>query len=202
MTDWFYEENGQPRGPVSERDLATMFANRLLSAETRVWTTAFGNEWRSASQTTLAKSAGVMPPPLPAASATTAQPPQTQAATGYSPPYVPPSDVWAYLLAFSPLVFVVLEVVLYKQFGGKPGDAVPAILYWLGPLPLVWADARNLYLSRRNPQKREVMPFVLLTPFAYFWRRWAITRTSIKFLWIWIACFVAYAVAMAALSDG
>ncbi|GAA4129504.1 GYF domain-containing protein [Aminobacter aganoensis] len=46
MTDWYYEDKGQQRGPIPESDLALMFANRLLPLETRVWTVKFGNEWR------------------------------------------------------------------------------------------------------------------------------------------------------------
>ncbi|MGX8010115.1 DUF4339 domain-containing protein [Mesorhizobium sp. ORM8.1] len=193
MKTWFYEENGQQRGPISESDLVTMFANRLLSLETRVWTAAFGNEWRPASQTPLAEARGVMPPPL-ASTGTTAAQPLTSALQDAAP-----SDLWAYLLAFSPLLLIVLEMVFYNPLFPAPGDKVPVAGVWLGLL-LAWADARNLSRSRRNPQMRRMVPFVLLTPIGYFWRRWAITRTSIKFLWIWIACFVAYVISVAALS--
>ncbi|MBT1154099.1 hypothetical protein J1C56_00675 [Aminobacter anthyllidis] len=46
-----------------------------------------------------------------------------------------------------------------------------------------------------------MVPFVLLTPIGYFWRRWAITRTSLNYLFIWICCLVSYAVVLAGLSD-
>lgn len=201
MSGWYYEENGQQRGPVGEADLAAMFANRFLPPETRVWTEAFGNEWRAASQTQLAPLPGAIPPPL-AAAATAAMPPigSPQAATGYVPPYAPPSDLWAYLLAFSPLLFSLLEIVFYNPFAHVPGDVIPVIGFWIGLL-LAWADARNLNRSRRNPQLRTMVPFVLLTPIGYFWRRWAITRTSLKYLFIWIGCLVVYAVVLAGLSD-
>lgn len=204
MSDWYYEDKGQQRGPIPEGDLALMFTNRLLAPATRVWTAAFGNEWRAASHTPLAKSSGVMPPPLAAAAgaATAAPPPiaSQQAVAGYAPPYAPPSDLWAYLLAFSPLLFIVLEVITYNPFVRAPGDVIPVVGFWIGLL-LAWADARNLNRSRRNPQLRTMVPFVLLTPIGYLWRRWAITRTSIKFLWIWIACFVAYAFVLGALTE-
>lgn len=202
MSDWYYEDKGQQRGPIPESDLALMFANRLLSLETRVWTAAFGNEWRLASQTPLARSAGVMPPPLAAEATTPAQRPMgaPQAATGYTPPYAAPSDLWAYLLAFSPLLFSALEILFYNPFAHVPGDVIPVVGFWVGLL-LAWADARNLNRSRRNPQLRTMVPFVLLTPIGYFWRRWAITRTSLKYLFIWIGCLVFYAVVLAGLSD-
>ncbi|RUV10153.1 DUF4339 domain-containing protein, partial [Mesorhizobium sp. M7A.T.Ca.TU.009.01.3.1] len=38
MTAWFYEENGQPRGPIEETDLSAMFSSKALPANTRVWT--------------------------------------------------------------------------------------------------------------------------------------------------------------------
>jgi len=200
MTDWYYEDKGQQRGPIPEGDLTIMFTNRLLPPETRVWTAAFGNEWRPASQTPLARSAGPTPPPL---LATATQPPvgTPQAATGYMPPYAAPSDLWAYLLAFSPLLLIVLEIAIYNPFVRAPGDVIPVVGFWIGLL-LAWGDARNLNRSSRNPQLRTMVPFVLLSPIGYFWRRWAITRTSIKFLWIWLACFIAYAIVVGALMEG
>ncbi|WP_406873610.1 hypothetical protein WHT83_09315 [Aminobacter sp. P9b] len=176
-----------------------MLTNQLLPLETRVWTVAFGSEWRPASQTSLARSSGVMPPPL---AATAPQPPiaAPQAVGGYTPPYAAPSDLWAYLLALSPLLFSALEILYYNPFAHAPGDVIPVVGFWIGLL-LAWADTRNLNRSRRNPQMRTMVPFVLLTPIGYFWRRRAITRTSLKYLFIWIGCLVFYAVVLAGLSD-
>lgn len=123
-----------------------------------------------------------------------------QATAGYAPPYAPPSDQWAYLLAFSPLLFSALEIVFYNPFSHVPGDVIPVVGFWIGLL-LGWADTRNLNRSRRNPQLRTMVPFVLLSPIGYFWRRWAITRTSLKYLFIWIGCFALYALILAGLSD-
>ncbi len=86
---------------------------------------------------------------------------------GYTPPYAAPSDLWAYLLAFSPLLFSVLEIVFYNPFAHAPGDVIPAVGFWIGLL-LAWADARNLNRSRRNPRLRTMVPFVLLTPIGFF----------------------------------
>lgn len=198
MSAWFYEENGQQRGPVGEADLAAMFANRFLPAETRVRTEAFGGEWRPASQTPLVRSSGVMPPPLAAGAATAA--PAPVGAPRYVPPYAAPSELWAYLLAFSPLLLIVLEIAIYNPFVRAPGDVTPVVGFWIGLL-LAWGDARNLNRSGRNPQLRTMVPFVLRSPVGYFWRRWAITRGSIKFLWIWIACLLVYAMILGALTE-
>lgn len=209
MIEWFYEENGQHRGPVKEEDLRVMFANGFLPPHTRVWTAAFVNEWKPASQTELVQRAAGSPPPLsppfagvppfPAHgySGTSAAAP---AATG--PAYEEPNDVYAWLLALSPLAFAVVEALLYNPlYPDNAAKLVPGIGFWVGLL-LAWLDARNLIRSRRNPQQRAMVPFVMLTPVAYFWRRYAVVGTSLNFLWIWIGCFLAYAFALGALLEG
>ena len=37
---------------------------------------------------------------------------------------------------------------------------------------------------QRNPQRKVLLPFVLLTQVAYPWRRSSVTGTSLKYLWI------------------
>ena len=195
MTDWYYEENGQQRGPVKEADLATMFTNRFLPPTTRVWNSTFGNEWRAASQTTLVHAAGPTPPPLsqPAAGA-------VQAAV-YAPPYQAPTDTWSWLLAFSPLALAVIEMALFDEFNPRVGEVAPIVGFWLG-LGLAIVDAKNLYRSQRNPKPRVMVPFVLLSPIGYFWRRQVVVGRSVKFLLIWIACFVAYMMVAGTLLEG
>lgn len=203
MTDWYFEQNGEQRGPIDQDDLALMFSKQLLPADTRVWTASFGGEWKPASQTPFAQAARVSPPPLNPA------PPSTVPASKvdvYVPPYQPPTDAYAYWLAFLPLPLLFLDIVLASTAGGEVpsedsiGSVSGVVGFWAG-LALAAVDAKNLHRSGRNPKPRPLVPFVLLTPIAYFWRRHVLVGASLKFLWIWLACFFVWVVGVAALLD-
>jgi len=47
---WFYEQGGQPAGPVAEDSLRELLQNGALPPDCRVWCAAFGDEWRRASE--------------------------------------------------------------------------------------------------------------------------------------------------------
>ena len=46
--DWFYEQNGQAAGPVTEDALRELVRNGAVGRDCRVWCQAFGSEWRRA----------------------------------------------------------------------------------------------------------------------------------------------------------
>lgn len=197
--EWYYENNGQPCGPIGEADLAAMLATNVLAPDTRVWTATFGNEWKPASQTHLApRQNGPMPPPIPVGVAAFVQQPP-QMAYGqqgiYIPPYQPPTDTYAYWLAFSPLLMLALDLLIFNASDGQDEENIMGVSsvagFWLSIL-FSSLDARNLYRSGRNPQHRTMVPFVLLTAIAYFWRREVVAGLSGKFILIWIACTFAW----------
>lgn len=122
------------------------------------------------------------------------------AAVGNAQPAAAPSDVRAYLLAFGPVVMIVLEMILYHPL--RPvGELAPAIIGWAGLL-LAWLDARGLKSSGRNPQRRTMWPFILLTPVGYLWRRHAVIGASLKLLFIWLGGMAVYIVILVGLSEG
>jgi uncharacterized membrane protein len=49
MSDWYYAENNEQKGPVNEAELKTHFATNRLPAETLVWSDGMAN-WTPASQ--------------------------------------------------------------------------------------------------------------------------------------------------------
>ena len=64
---------------------------------------------------------------------------------------------------------------------------------------LTFYDAKAIKAAGANPQGKTLVPFMLLTPLGYLWRRAAVTGTNYYLLWIWLGCAVAYLVIQAAL---
>jgi hypothetical protein len=202
MADWYYEQNGVQRGPLSEADLTTMLANHLLPPNTLVWTASLGSAWRPASQTRLeAAPQPVRPPPLPVAAAL---PPPLPAAKGVMlnpvhaeglPEREPPHDDYAKWLAFTPLLGLAVDFVLFangNDIANGHASWVTSVLFFLANSIFAMLDSRNVYRSWRNPHRKALAPFIFLTPIAYFWRRARITGSSFDYLWIWLACGVVY----------
>ncbi|MBZ9795586.1 DUF4339 domain-containing protein [Mesorhizobium sp. ES1-4] len=221
MAEWYFEENGAQRGPVSEGDLNTMLVNHLLPPGTLVWTASLGTVWKPASQTHLEAApqrlrppplpqVAVAPPPLPAAhrSALLQNPGGVVSASSsewpsdYRPEQVAPHDDYAKWLAFSPLLLLVIDLVLFANgndvVDGPFAGATPFLGAW-GSLIFASLDARNIYRSWRNPKHRALIPFVLLSPIGYFWRRAWLLKKGFGYLWVWLACAAFYMVVLGAM---
>ncbi len=222
MAEWYYQENGAQRGPVAEGDLNTMLVNHLLPPNTLVWTASLGSAWKPASQTHLeAAPQPVRPPPLP--QATMPPPPPLPSARAplptisagltsdsievppedFRPERVPAHDHYAKWMAFWPLLLMVIDLVLIadgKNVESDPYAGVTSLLAVWGSLIFAVLDARTIYHSWRNPKRRVLVPFVFLSPLAYFWRRAWLLKTSYAYLWIWLGCAFAYAIVVAAAS--
>lgn len=220
MTDWYYEENGGQRGPVSEGDLTAMLINRLLHPNTLVWTASLGSAWKPASQTHLeAAPQPVRPPPLPAA--TVAPPPLSKPTGGPTPllgrqPHAAaqesggpvPSSLtgkWAMWLAFTPLIFLAADIILASAGINPDGDSPQAlgVMIWSG-IATVWLaymDAQAIKKSGRNPQRRTLVPFIFLFPIGYFIRRRIVAAAPLTPLWIWLTSAVVYVMGGAALAQ-
>lgn len=134
---------------------------------------------------------------LPTHRAGPATPPSGHAA----PPYIPPGankplDTFAQLLAFSPLIFAALDLMVAVSGNDPNGDnrIARALPYWItvGTIVLAVMDSRRIADHGLNPQRRTLAPFVLLTPIGYFIRRNGVVPHSLRFLWIWLASVVGF----------
>lgn len=214
MADWYYEENGAQRGPLSEGDLNAMLVNHLLPPNTLVWTASIGSAWKPASQTHLeAAPQPVRPPPLPQTAVVSPPLPAAHRSallqntaggastsfnewpTTYRPERVPAHDDYAKWLAFTPLLGLAVEFILGAGGNGIENerfDCILSVFFFLANSIFAALDSRNVYRSWRNPKRKALGPFIFLTPIAYFWRRARITGSSFDYLWIWLACAVAY----------
>lgn len=204
MADWYYEENGAQRGPVSEADLRVMLGNGLLARDTRVWTASFGAQWLPASQTELRAHAQTTPaggpPPLTGAA------PLRPAFAHPMPPMAGaggmPVTAYMWLIALFPLFTLAADIALAAA--GKNPNVPPqstGIGLWTGVFLMLfaWKDAQAIQRAGFNPTKRTMVPFMLLTPVGYFIRRKVVTGSSLSPLWMWLACGLGYGILSIAL---
>ncbi|MER9546459.1 DUF4339 domain-containing protein [Mesorhizobium sp. M0437] len=215
MPDWYYEESGAQRGPVSEGDLNTMLANHLLPPNALVWTANLGPNWKPASQTHLeAAPQPVRPPPLPTVSAPSPPLPATApivlgrqatlAVPASGAVLSPPTEKWAMWLAFTPLIFLAADIIFASAgidpYGDNNQARGAAIWSGIGTLWLTYKDAKAINNAGLNPQRRWLLPFIMLMPIGYFVRRRYVAATPLTPLWIWLVSAVVYVMGAGALS--
>lgn len=196
MTEWYYEQDGAHRGPVSEADLNVMLANRLIDASTRVWTASFGQQWKHANETKLE-----VPRPMPPPLSPVAAPPELPSLAENSPK---PSKVYAYLLAFLPMLGLVLLAAMASNV--SPSDLskiinIVPVGTAIASLLLAYLDAKELRRANIVSPTKVMVPFVLLLPGAYLIRRSAVTRLSWAPFWIWLVSFLVLAGVLGVLTE-
>ena len=87
---WYYEKIGkQPVGPVSEESIKLLLEAKTIDYNTRVWTKAFGKEWKTIKNTDLG-CRGDVPPPLPTEEI---------------------NNIAAWLIAVTPLLVIVISMI-------------------------------------------------------------------------------------------
>ncbi|ESZ68192.1 hypothetical protein X727_23315 [Mesorhizobium sp. L103C119B0] len=187
MSLWFYERDGKPIGPVDESELASIIAAGEVDPETRVWTAEFGTEWKVANQTRLFRD-DLSAPPLPQL----VEPPQLAPMIGRQTAkfvHPEPSEIYAYLLAGSPLLITVLVLAAWFATRNLADGALAAVYVGatLATLVLALRDRGELVKTGLAKSDTMMVGFVLLTPLIYFLRRAAVTnRSAQKYIWIWL----------------
>lgn len=200
MTDWYYAEDGQPQGPVPQAKLAAMLREGSLPASTQVWTEAFGEDWRQASDTDLVPPRRG-PPPLRPASPLSGP----LDASSVRRPMMPPNSQndavgsaggYALALAFTPLAVLVIDatITLAAGYPDKRTDNFVNLWGAIAVIACAVLDSRNLAQAGLNPKGRYLAPFILLTPLGYLWRRAAVIGSTYRLVLIWLACAIGLVV--------
>ena len=106
-TIWYYEKIGkQPVGPVTEDSIKLLLEAKVIHHNTRVWTKAFGKEWKAIKDTDLC-CRGDVPPPLPTEKV---------------------NNIAAWLIAATPLLVIIISMIFGATgFGASIG--ISFILY-------------------------------------------------------------------------
>ncbi|UCV28798.1 DUF4339 domain-containing protein [Ferribacterium limneticum] len=170
---WFYEENGQRKGPVVEPDLVKLIKASVISHGTAVWKQGFP-DWLSVENTELRVHLdNTAPPPL-------------------SGEKINNTLVW--LLAFAPLIGYFLEWFIAGAIHGNQVGAAIAMAdskYWFVTLglniALAFFDERRLKSAGHNTEKFK--GWIWLVP-VYLYQRAKATKQNLAYFIVWIVCFV------------
>jgi hypothetical protein len=169
---WYYEKNGmQPVGPVSEDSIKLLLDAKTIHNNTRVWTKAFGNEWKAIKDTDLYYS-GDGPPPLATEEV---------------------NNIAAWLIAITPLLGVILSVP-FVATSASVLIGIDSLLY----IGLFIIDQTFIKRSGRDPfDIWNVVPIILLAILfvpAYLYNRAERTGQSLAIFWTSIVVFVPFIV--------
>jgi hypothetical protein len=171
---WFYENNGQRIGGISETDMIALINNDTLSYGTSVWKKGVP-EWIRIENTELRTYLDkIAPPPL----------------TG---DYVGNTLVW--LLAFAPLIGLVIKYFLAEVMNPSNQYLIEKAAtngdYWYVTLVLTlalsyWDEKR---LKKMGANTKAFSKWALLVP-VYLYQRAIILKQNLVCFGVWIICFI------------
>lgn len=179
--NWFYEEEGQRKGGITEADLVALIKSGKVAYGTSVWKKGFP-DWIKIENTELSVHLEeIGPPPLKGE-------------------HINNTVVW--VLAFAPIIgyfleYVVAGVIYEGQFdaNGEPSanEAVSSGKYWYITLilniALSYFDARRLKKAGHNIDKFK--GWVWLVP-VYLYQRAKNLNQNLAYFIVWIVCFVLF----------
>jgi hypothetical protein len=171
LADWFYEEDGHRKGPVTEDVIINLIKATTITYGSLVWKSGFP-EWLKIEDTELrAHLEKISPPPI----------------TGK---HVNNTIVW--ILAFAPLIGLFLEVCVAFTVNADTGEAaMDNNKYWFITLALniglSYLDENRLKHAGWDTSKFKGMTW--LVPVYLFKRAKALNQNLAYFI-VWLACFV------------
>jgi hypothetical protein len=173
VADWFYQEDGHRKGPVTEVFIIGLIKAAKITYGSLVWKSGFP-EWLKVEDTELrAHLEKVSPPPI----------------TGK---HVNNTIVW--ILAFAPMIGLFLEAFLAYAFSSSDGAAKAALgdnKYWFITLALniglSYVDENRLGRAGYDTSKFKGMTW--LVP-VYLFKRAKALNQSLGYFIVWLVCFV------------
>lgn len=174
VTQWFYEDDGQKKGPVSEEAITQLIRAATISRGTPVWKQGFP-DWTPVENTDLrAHLDTTSPPPL-------------------SGEHINNTLVW--VLAFAPLIGYLLEWVVAGVIHRGNDFAIEKAMddskYWFITLGLnivlSFVDESRLRKAGHNTSK--FRGWLWLVP-VYLYQRAKATKQNLAYFSVWIICFV------------
>ncbi len=173
LATWYYETNGERKGPISEETLLQLLKNNTLTVESIVWKAGMAN-WLPISNTDLNdKVQWITPPPL-------------------SGKHVKNSIVWT--LAFAPIIGYWLELFVAYSFYETEALAEAAFmdndLFFITIILnviLSILDERKLVKAGIDTNKFKGLVWIVPV---YLYQRAKALQHSYAYLITWIVCFI------------
>lgn len=170
---WFYETDGQRKGPVSEEGMLALIKQGIVTYGTLIWKAGFP-EWLKAEDSELRSHLErVAPPPI----------------TGK---HIGNGVVWT--LAFAPLIGYILESVFAYAVNNSDSAADAAMSdskYWFITLALnvglSYFDEGRLNRAGYDTGKFKAMAW--LVP-VYLYKRAKALNQSLGYFIVWMVCFI------------
>ena len=170
---WFYEENGQRKGPVSESEIIKFIKSSVVSNGSSVWKKGFP-DWLKIENTDLRIHLDdSAPPPL-------------------AGEHINNTLVW--VLAFAPLIGYFLEWIVAVAVHGDNSIAQHAMAnskYWFVTLglniALAFFDEEQLKRAGHNTDKFKGLVWIVPV---YLYQRAEATKQNLVYFNVWIGCFV------------
>lgn len=170
MGNWHYNAGGVSTGPVSLDDLIGLYKTGKINENTLVWNAEKAGEWaKYRSYPELNDTAA--PPPLPATAI---------------------NDTWIWIIAFAPLIGLLIESIYASNAGSFLDDKVILIAYWVAYVFLASLDLGAIRKSGRRQQVGSIGPLILLVPVYIFMRSRRLEKPQYPLL-VWIAGIVVSA---------
>jgi len=172
---WFYEHNGERKGPISENKIIELIKTSIISYGSSVWKKGL-SDWQKIEYTELKiHLQNISPPPL-------------------SGEYVKNTLVW--ILAFAPIIGLILEYIVgFIQHGTNMGHSIALDVdnnkYWYMTvglnISLALFDERILNKAGINTDKFK--GWIWLVP-VYLYQRAKQTKQKRTYFIVWIVCLL------------
>lgn len=168
MKKWFYEEKGEKKGPVSEKEIGKLIHSGTLSPDCQVWKEGFA-KWENVSETELSAYINkTLPPPI-------------------SGERVNNNFVW--VVAFAPIIGLILTEIAIGMFNVRANhiDTCFNIIVIAINVTFCILDERELKKAGHDTSKFQKW-WMFLIP-VYLYKRAKRLNQGLAYFIVWIVCF-------------
>ncbi len=187
---WFYQHNGERKGPVAENELPNLIQLGSINFGTLVWKNGFP-EWLKIENTDLNIHMKNVPPPLANNNTTSQSSVNNNAITK-------PNNIAVWFLAFGPLLGKLSEGIFIgiKNSGSEIADIQNRLdlidhNYWYIPffvnMALIFWDYQMV--KKTNVDLSFVKKIIVIVPY-YLYKRAEVFKDNLAYFIVWIVSFV------------
>jgi hypothetical protein len=174
ITEWYYADNGEVKGPVPEEIIIELVVKGKVSRDVSVWHAGL-TDWAPLTETELRSMFMFLPPPLHRENI---------------------SNFYVWILALAPAIGSFLQVFIAAAFIADPArypqqfaNAVQNLWWITLVLNSVLAIADERKLSKAGHKSPGIGWAIFLIP-VYLYKRASLLRQSHAYFWVWVVVFI------------